>query len=141
VWLTRNGDETATNDMLTDFSSSETMTTNKLLDFQDAINSLSNEKRDNLAPKVLPLLKDSRSGVRLVAIQFLRKVKDRQYISSVIPLLDDDDKLVQYNALMFICSTVHPKLEGCPSTTIFNAHPSKYISEWKAWWITENSKK
>ncbi|MBU2572620.1 MAG: hypothetical protein KKH28_00875 [Elusimicrobia bacterium] len=140
IWLARSGDNSATNDMVALVSSSETLTAEEWLDFQDAIRSFSEQKRYDMAPSISQLLKHGKTGVRLAAVRFFRKLKDKQFIPQIVPLLDDHDVRVQYNALMMICEAVRPNKEGCPSTILFDPNPSKYISEWKAWWELNQSK-
>jgi hypothetical protein len=138
VWLARSGDDSAAKDMIAIFSSSKTLSAEMFLDFEDAIGSFNEQRSHDLAPNIIPLLKHSKMGIRRVAVRFFRNLKDKEFIPQVLPLLDDNDRFIQYDALMMICETVRPNRTGCPSTILFYPNPEKYISEWKNWW-RENS--
>lgn len=138
VWLTRSGDDLAAKEMLAEFPNIG-VSAGAIRDFSDALDSLPPQRRQELAPNIIPLLKNRNISVRRAAIQYFRNTKDKQFIPQALPLLDDSDKYVQYDALMMICESVRPNSEGCPSTILFEVNPSKYISEWKSWWETQKS--
>jgi HEAT repeats len=98
--------------------------------------------RDLTQVKTLLQLVDHKArGIRLSAIQALRRMRDPEIIPTFVRLIDDPDKFVQYLAVMTLCEMNSPggKGKGCPSTMLFDKSPDKYKTQWKAWWVKENS--
>jgi hypothetical protein len=72
----------------------------------------------------------------------LRKIQSPDSIPTLVKLIDDPDKFVEYLAVMTLCEMNSPggKGKGCPSTDTFNKSPEQYKTQWKSWWDKQNKK-
>jgi len=90
--------------------------------------------------KLLELVDHKDKGIRLSAIDALRKIQSPESIPTLVRLMDDPDPFIQYLGMMTLCEMNSPGGRGCPSTILFRRTPEKYKAQWKDWWAKRQAK-
>lgn len=132
LWLARSGDRDSLKELIADIKADKNAPSR--MENLEALDSIGDSKDGASALSLVELLDHPDKYVRRKTMESLRKIKNPKTLPAIAVALDDSDQIVQYDALMAMCAMSNEKAPGCPSTTLFKADPTKYISEWKAWW-------
>jgi hypothetical protein len=93
-------------------------------------------------PRALPALEQLTrvqfSFIRWAAIDAVQGIGSQSSGPSLIALLDDKDRIVEYKAI-YALANIFGKLNAdyAPGAPLFNQNPTKYITLWKKWWATD----
>jgi HEAT repeats len=99
------------------------------------------EIRDARAVPDLRILAKSRNvNLRIAAMEAIRSFRDPANAPLLIGRLGDNDKEVQYLAVIALAETFGKIGEYGPSMYLFDKDPGRYTSLWKNWWAENHSR-
>lgn len=89
--------------------------------------------------KLISLVDNKDKGIRLSAVEALRRLQNPAAIPTMVRLMDDSDSFIQYLGMMTLCEMNNSGGRGYPSTILFQKSPKKYKAQWKDWWKKKQS--
>ena len=86
-----------------------------------------------------PLLNHKTAFVRVSVTRIFRKIATRALLPTLIKLLDNPDREVQYNIMMALYHVAegwrNTLVQGyLPARATFLEDPLRYVTQWKLWW-------